>query len=322
VAGPLIGIFDHDDPDLGKLFRDLRDVVPTKRIIFGLDETKTDVVFDPPDFALTQGSVTVTRADFETAPLVVFRRWRFLPEPMVRSSRDNPAERHFAEREWEALVMSALLEFQEVYGRAKWVNAPTTLTVARNKLWLMRMAAMCGLDVPRYVVSNHLRAPRTTAPTGIICKAINEYEVIDETRTFRTTTVEPSFLELHRDERAGCPSLLQVKVAADHEIRVIAWCDEFMAVKLETTLDYSDIRFLPKDEVERSRTRLPPEIEERLRVFMRRVGLRYSAFDFVVSGRTLFLIDVTPSGLWSPFDTDLSMTDEIVAHIALHIEPH
>jgi hypothetical protein len=252
---------------------------------------------------LPSGCLALSSDDLASAAIVIYRpglgRWL---RPVSATSL-GVAERAFAEREWSTLVNSLFLECEQRCQDTLWVNSPSASLIASQKYYLLATADLDGMRVPPYSVSTEGSLP-PSASGAYVSKAINEDEDVDEHLTFPTSEV-PSEVIAQAPFRSDCPTFIQERVYPDHELRVYYLLGEVLALRLSTTIaDVVDIRLAPRDSLRIERTAAPPEVVRAIDRYCRRHRLSYCAFDFVsdVTDGHL-LVDVTPSGSWSYFET-------------------
>jgi hypothetical protein len=274
------------------------------------DANAEDLTVDarPGAFRLQHGEAVLSSEDFARARIVVHRiglgHWR---RPVAAPTADGP-ERDFTEREWASLLHGLFLDAEQRYPHLIWLNPPAVSAVTSEKYHLLASADLDGLTVPDLRVSNEGELP-PSASGQYVCKAVGEDESIDDSTTYCTAVLDAQTLE-ELPFRTNCPSLIQERVLADHELRAYYLLGETRAVRIHTTRrDYADLRLVPRNEWSVQVTGIAPELHDAVRRYCERRHLNYCCFDFLrtVDGRDL-LIDVTPSGTWS----HLESPDELV----------
>jgi hypothetical protein len=136
-----------------------------------------------------------------------------------------------------------------------------------------------------------------------ISKAIDEDEDVDDDLTFSSARL-PANLARASPFRTDCPSLIQERVIADHELRIYWLLGNTFALKLMAADDdYVDIRLLPHESLTVERTDIESNLATLLHGYCNRRRLSYCVFDFLVAAGRCSLIDATPSGTWSHYES-------------------
>lgn len=173
---------------------------------------------------------------------------------------------------------------------------------AYHKLRQHRLASDVGLELPRTLVTNDAAAVRRffrECPNGLITKmhkkfvritGVNGKEVTTEQVT--TTPVGEEDLE-SLDGLQLCPMIFQEEVPKKVELRVMVVGHEVFAAELDSQ-SRSATRYSWHNDQETNVWRpseLPRPVAARLLDFMTRLGLNYSACDFILTpdGRYVFL---------------------------------
>lgn len=250
--------------------------------------------------------------DFARVDAIWWRR----PQPFVIDPAvGNPVSQSFAQAESYAAFSGLWL-----CAPARWMNHPTADDEAGRKVYQLKVAQEVGLEIPATLVTNDPAAAKDFAnEVGVeatVYKAFSgTMQAWRETRVLAEHEVELL------DAVAYAPVIFQRYVAATLDLRVTVVGERIFAVAIhsqETSyrVDYRmDMDSAPVEPYE-----LPPAVEERLRAFMRRLGLVYGAIDMRVTpdGDVVFL-EVNPSGQWlfveqrSGLDITGAVTDALCA---------
>src|SRR5690606_10985169 len=104
------------------------------------------------------------------------------------------------------------------------------------------------------------------------------------------------------DRIALCPTLLQEYVEKSYELRVTIFGDTAFACRLDSQVAKGarvDWRMVTPDHIPHTIVTLVNRVESALREMLRRLDLRFGAFDLIVSpeGETVFL-ELNPNGHW------------------------
>ncbi|MFF5159372.1 ATP-grasp ribosomal peptide maturase [Streptomyces sp. NPDC000348] len=176
---------------------------------------------------------------------------------------------------------------QALYGMlrgcdARWMNHPDAALRARHKPWQLRLAQRCGLPVPATVITTFPRAAREFAERfpDLVVKPVSGAHPQDPPRAVPTSRVAP---DTDFSAVAFGPTLLQRRIAKRADIRLTAVGERLLAARKATRPDADpeevDVRFAapgpPWEPVE-----VPARTADAVRMYLRRSGLAYGAFDF------------------------------------------
>ncbi|MGH3942770.1 MAG: ATP-grasp ribosomal peptide maturase [Pseudonocardiaceae bacterium] len=230
----------------------------------------------------------------ESIRSVYFRR----PTGFVFPDDMTDAERQFAGREARRGIGGLLMSLP-----CLWLNHPSRVADAEYKPFQLAAAAGCGLDVPRTALTNDPTAAediRAHLGSEMVYKTLASASIVDGSQLsfVYTTPVMPDFVA---DERVALTvHQFQERVYKARDIRATVVGDQVFATNLyvdapegepDWRTNYSAIRY--------EETRLPAPIESSLLALMRRLGLRFSAADFMVTpDDRYYFIDLNPNGEW------------------------
>lgn len=222
-------------------------------------------------------------------------------------------DRKFAESEAQR-ALDGLLTIAGV----AWINHPLYHTRANSKPAQLFTAREVGLDIPRTVITNdpeEVRAFVAGLGERAIYKTMSQTLVVGSGKAVFTgvlTEKELARLDLIRMS----PGVFQELVPKAYEVRVTVVGSRVFSGRInsqnqeETRIDW---RRRPFD-IESEPLQLPPDVEAKILVFMRKFGLVYGALDFIVTpgGRHVFL-EVNPAGqyIWVETATGLAITSAL-----------
>lgn len=241
--------------------------------------------------------------------------YRRTSRPTVSADVVDAEARQFAERQ----SASALLYYFDSLP-IRWINRPSTVAKANNKLSQLLTASAMGMRVPRTLVTN---SPLEAAEFyrrergAVITKVLSQSGLED--MAIYTQPVSAS--DAQRFETVSyAPVLLQESIAKDYELRVTVVGNKVFAVAIysqvshETTHDWRR-QALNTAGIPHLAVSIPERIETLVRDYLRNFDLQYGAFDFVVTpeGDYVFL-ELNPSGQWMWLErlTDVRITEELV----------
>ncbi|MGH3938653.1 MAG: ATP-grasp ribosomal peptide maturase [Pseudonocardiaceae bacterium] len=230
------------------------------------------------------------------------------------------AEQRFAAREARRGVGGLLMSLP-----CSWVNHPSRAADAEYKPLQYTIAAECGLDVPRTVITNvpgDADEHRAHLGSSVVYKTLASATVTDGDRVglIYTTPVMASDMADNRVALTAHQFQQQVPKVRDVRATVVGKHvysanilvdDENAGGLLDWRADYDALLYEPGQ--------LPDSVESSLLRMTERLGLSFAAADFVVTadGRHLF-VDLNPSGQWGWIQeaTGLPIAAAIAAQLA------
>ena len=182
---------------------------------------------------------------------------------------------------------------------AQWVNIPEHDEVAGRKAYQLKVASGLGMRIPRTLITNDPESAASfidgEGAAGTIYKAFSATE-----QAWRETRLLKPEERAQLDAVRFAPVIFQEHVRADIDLRITMIGDKiFPAEILSGETDYHvDFRMTMHAAPIRAHA-LPEEVAERLRAFMRALGLVYGAIDMRLTpeGEYVFL-EVNPAGQW------------------------
>lgn len=261
----------------------------------------------PADFALRLADGTRLALDEVTA------FWWRRPQPFrLPASVKDPVHQHFAQSE-------AATAFQGMWqaSRALWVNDIFRDAAAAHKPWQLALARRVGLSIPETLITNSPDEARhfwAAHPDGVIYKPFSASAYAwRETRLLKPT--EQSLAEAVR----LAPVIFQEYIPAHVDLRITAIGPRLFPAEAHTPAgEYPvDVRFNSK--LVYKPHHLPEEVERKLLLFMRALGLEYGAIDMRLTpeGRYVFL-EVNPAGqfLYVEMAAGIPISAALAEHIA------
>jgi len=253
-------------------------------------------------FRVRNGVRALAMEDLRQARVVVHRTGIGHWTRPVRSTNADREERLFEEREWASLLHGLFLEVEQRFPDLTWINPPSVTAVAGEKYQLLATADLDDLIVPRFSVSTQSSLP-PSASGQFVCKALSEDESINGSTTYCTAVLDAETRSAI-PFRTDCPSLIQERVAIDHELRVYHLLGETIGLRITADRpDYADLRLVPRESLSVEVVDVGSDLEQRVLRYCARRGLAYCVFDFLHTPDDHdFLVDVTPCGTWSHFE--------------------
>lgn len=203
--------------------------------------------------------------------------------------------------------------------RLPWMNRPSQVQRAENKLTQLVLARELGFSAPRTIVTNDPLAARSfvsTVPRTIV-KSLTGGTINDDGTDFAFFTHPVSTDDLMSESTIqAAPCIFQERISKGFDIRVTVVGAALFATKIVTTEDDEvDWRAVDRRALRYHAHRIPEGLGQRCRLMLRRLGLTYGCLDFVLTtaGEYVFL-EVNPSGQWGWIDeeTGSSITESII----------
>ncbi len=237
--------------------------------------------------------------------------WVRRPRHPVLPDAIHPADKENAANENAAFFKTF---WQVISPNAFWVN-PFDKTKAVNcKLQQLKVAADVGLNIPETIISNDaakikdfIRKQNLT-----IYKTLYPMIWLEDNEMRLTYTKEINIDDLPSDTMLqNTPGIFQKKIQKAFELRVNCFGETIIAAKIhsqEHPKGISDWRYIPPQELIIDEFNLPSEIALKCKEFMKKFGIVFGCFDFIVTpeneyyfleineqGQFLWIEDVNPN---------------------------
>lgn len=203
--------------------------------------------------------------------------------------------------------MRELMGFLPMDERVPWINSPDENRRHQRKFPQLRLARSLGLRVPRSIITNDPERAEDLfqhCPDGVICKPMlmGSHYVKGEHRVAYTRRVPPSEFSALKASISLCPTYLQELIVKDHELRVTIIGDALFCCRIdsqEVEGAEQDWRAVDTIKLPHRIVDLRQDVADALREYLRRCGLRFGAFDLIVTpeGDHVFL-ELNPNGQW------------------------
>jgi glutathione synthase/RimK-type ligase-like ATP-grasp enzyme len=206
----------------------------------------------------------------------------------------------FAQSEWSNVIQT----LEQFVPAARWVNRPESQRRLNYKPAQLTFAKHVGFKVPNTEVTNDPDVvSELIAKYGkVIYKSLSGYIFSDQTAIL-TSLVTMEHVQKDPESIRRAPGIYQQFVDKSFEVRVTTVGHRCFAALIETpasgpaSVDWRHAQF---EDVFRVYD-IPPEVEARTQRYLSEAGLRYGAFDFIVTpdGEWYFL-ECNPAGqfLW------------------------
>ena len=203
--------------------------------------------------------------------------------------------------------------FFQALQQLPWMNGlPAAHAVNNNKLQQLKAARAVGLAVPRTLFTNDPAAAITffnDCNGDIVVKLHNALSrsMRGDTPFFPTTRLTAGD-ELHFDQLAYCPMIMQEYIHKQYELRIVYVDGAFFTGKIFTAgIEPADWRTMNSAGAAWQPYELPLPIRERLSALMHSLQLQFGAIDMIrqrPGGEYVFL-EVNPQGEWGMLQKEL-----------------
>lgn len=215
---------------------------------------------------------------------------------------DVPADVHdYCCQEAKTFVVGSVLG-----SRCPAMSDPYRVWAAENKLFQLRIAQGSGLDIPATVITNDPAEVRRffDACSGrLVVKPLRSgyVEIAGQPHAVFTSRVREEHLA-HLGNATPCPSIYQVLVDKDCDVRVTYVDGELFSAEIDSQSDPDatvDWRRTANPDLPHRPVKLPDELATRISDFMNRLGLVFGALDFIrTPGGAYVFLEVNPNGQW------------------------
>ncbi len=187
-----------------------------------------------------------------------------------------------------------------------WVNPLTSLHRSRHKLQQIQLATLIGFNTPKTMVTNDWNKAYIFARKvkKVCIKSLDEPNFVLDGHLypFFTHIVDKSDIYNNKESITKCPVLFQEYIEKLFDIRVIIIGNDIFAFEIhsqENALSVQDFRGVAPKFIKHQPHNLPEEIKQKIRTFMARQGLFFSAMDLVLSKeKKYYFLENNPNGQW------------------------
>ena len=222
------------------------------------------------------------------------------PLPPDLAELADLGERRYAASEWRAWL-DALYE----HLGDRWLNVPTAMARAEDKLRQLTIASELGFKVPETMVSNDAAAVEAFVDDATIVKPLRNGMV---TGAAGQSVIFTSRLTggLRPEDWAGislAPCIVQRESGTAYDVRVTVVGLRVFSVAIHSQhAAESQTDWRRGDVLALSHTThpLPTEVESRVRALVAGLGLRFGAIDLVLDrDGAYWFLEINPNGQWA-----------------------
>ena len=247
--------------------------------------------------------------------------WRRARKPYVPKASIHPDDYAFVSRENQLFYESFT---ENLAPNAWWVNTKASANRANFKLLQLKIASECKMIIPTTLCSNDPDEIRSFmsqhADVGVIYKPLcaDVWYEENQMKLVYTSRIQaadlPSSGVLQRT-----PGIFQHEVKKKYELRVTCFGDYLVAAKLHSQPHVDgqvDWRAIREGRMLIEPYTLPMELANKIRLFMREIGIVFGSFDFIVTPDDEFIfLEVNEQGqfLWmEDYNPSFKMLDIFV----------
>jgi len=199
-----------------------------------------------------------------------------------------------------------------------WVNHPARGAVAEYKPIQFTVAARCGLNIPRTLITNDKAAVIEFANSvdgPVVCKMLSSVVLSEQGVPKMTYTTPIDAGAIDSASLATTTHLIQEWAAKEYDVRVTMVGRQALSVAIHASSEQSYLDWRSDYESLKYRRIDPPgEVVDAAWRFLQSFGLTFGAFDFVVTPTGEWvMLECNPTGQW------LWLQDEVGVEIAAGI---
>lgn len=228
---------------------------------------------------------------------------RLALESLSLSSDDPVSEYSFKEQ------LGAIVGISTLIRREKWVNFPWNEALCDNKVYPLIIAAQCGINVPKFLITNCWDSLNRSFNKNIklVIKPITDSAIALQDTLFTSTPDYSDFRAPFTNELQSdidfknlvdrTPSLLQRKIQPIKELRA-TYIDGAVYTTISDRSDQMpDVRL--SNRINEAPHALPTSLAEKFSILGSKLNLRFMTLDILLDldGRH-WLVDINPSGNW------------------------
>ncbi|OGV32379.1 MAG: hypothetical protein A3E88_05855 [Legionellales bacterium RIFCSPHIGHO2_12_FULL_35_11] len=256
--------------------------------------------------------------------------WRRARRPFVPRELIHPDDYDFVQRENSLFYESFTTNLAP---NAWWINTKESARKANFKLLQLKIASDCGMNIPTTLCSNNPSEIRNFIAkhdaNGVIYKPLSYNFWFEENDVKISYTNRVRLKDLPEDDALQIsPGIFQKEIKKQYELRVTCFGDYIVPAKIDSQehddgiLDWRAIRKKP---IQVEKYKLPANIELKIRAFMRKIGIVFGSFDFIVTPEDEYIfLEVNEQGqfLWiEDLNPNFKMLD-IFINFMLNKSPH
>jgi glutathione synthase/RimK-type ligase-like ATP-grasp enzyme len=201
-----------------------------------------------------------------------------------------------ARSQWAAFVRAI-----SVFDNVLWINDPQATYKAEIKPYQLYLAKKVGFALPKTIVTNAKPHPNTFEKSDrLIIKTLDPAILNLATQEAFIYTNFIDYDELKNVNLSSAPVIIQEAIVPKIDIRVTVVGEKAFPVAIKKHDHGIDRDWrLEKDEVEYTRTKLPPRVQEMCISLTKKLGLQFSGIDLALKGGEYYFLEINPTGEWA-----------------------
>lgn len=251
-----------------------------------------------PDFhvSITKGSQTYDLT--ENVRVIWNRRPGKVFDDIPKESRPTQAVQKYVNDQWYSW-----LEALQLINNVTWINHPQANDAMENKIRQLRLAKELGFNIPNTIFSNDPSAANDFLDQHdgrLIAKALYSPLIEEDSQDSFIFSNLITELPVSHAEIRMCPSIFQEPIVPKVDYRVTVIGNTVIAAKIHGVDSCSipiDWR-TKKDGVTFSECKLPANIEELCRLYVKKSGLLFGAIDLLEYNNNFTFLEINPNGEW------------------------
>lgn len=244
--------------------------------------------------------------------------WRRARKPFLPKDIAHPKDYKFIVRE-NILFYESLTD--NIAPNAWWVNSKEAAYKINHKLFQLKVARECGMIIPITLCSNNPKDIHCFLlkykTAGVIYKPMCSNFWFEENNIKISYTSKVTISDLPNDKLLSLsPGIFQKEIKKKYELRVTCFGEFIIAVRLNSQSHKEGIvdwRAIPEGQMKIDPYILPIDLEKKIRVFMKKTGIVFGAFDFIVTpDDEIIFLEVNEQGqfLWiEEYNPSIKMLD-------------
>jgi glutathione synthase/RimK-type ligase-like ATP-grasp enzyme len=232
---------------------------------------------------------------------------------LFRRVRDDWIDR-FRLDQWETMFLGL-----DASTDVRWMNRPSSVLIATNKLHQLAAATELGLRIPPTVVTNSPDQVAHLVATGrIVGKAVVSGGGVDPSGAYMLPTVDLSAEELDPESVHLAPLIVQERVVAQRDLRITIVNEQVFGASIEVVdraATEVDWRTVTDDRLIYEGWTVPDALADQLLRLMCKLDLTFAAADLILTpDDEVVFLELNPGGQWGWLEPRLgfSATDAIV----------
>lgn len=268
----------------------------------------TDDFFNKYKFSFSKNKVILHHGGKKFLPDDFSNIWFRRPYSSIKKSDEFHPEKKFILYEYREMLEAFLYNIPQ----AKWMNHPSNITFASNKINQLSLATKLGLTFPHTIVTQNpkeaikFKKENQTIVTKVLYSGYIERDLSKKDSLIYTSEVTENHMRKISLVK-NSPTIFQKKIKKLFDVRICYVDNKIYSTKLEkkdvNNIQILDIRKDNMRDVSYSKVEIPKNIETKVKSFVKEFNLRFSAIDMVVDeNKNWYFLENNPNGQWAWMD--------------------